>query len=69
MHAKKILPFLANTIPKLPITGTLMSKAYEKAKVIVREHVNAHSDDVLIFCGSGMTGAVNKLQRILGWRG
>jgi selenocysteine lyase/cysteine desulfurase len=26
------------------------------------------ADDVLLFCGSGMTAAVNKLQRILGLR-
>jgi selenocysteine lyase/cysteine desulfurase len=45
-----------------------MSKAYEKAKLIIKKHVNAGDDDVLVFCGSGMTSAVNKLQRILGMR-
>jgi len=64
----KILPFLANTHTETTITGTLMSSAYEEAKCIVKAHVNGNSDDVLIFCGSGMTGAVNKLQRILGLR-
>jgi selenocysteine lyase/cysteine desulfurase len=42
--------------------------AYEKAKQIIKKHVNAGADDVLIFAGSGMTGAVNKLQRLLGLR-
>ena len=65
---KEIMPFLANTHTETTITGTLMSKAYETAKVIVKEHVHANSDDALVFCGSGMTGAVNKLQRILGLR-
>ena len=65
---KEIMPFVANTHTETTITGTLMSKAYEEAKVIVKEHVHANSDDVLVFCGSGMTGAVNKLQRILGLR-
>lgn len=65
---KEIMPFVANTHTGTTITGTLMSRAYEEAKVIVKEHVNAGADDVLIFCGSGMTGAVNKLQRILGLR-
>jgi len=64
----KIMPFLANTHTETTVTGTLMSKAYEEAKVIIKQHVNANSDDVLIFCGSGMTDAVNKLQRILGMR-
>src|SRR6476620_1932791 len=65
---KEMMPFVANTHTETTITGTLMSKAYEKAKLIIKQHVNANNDDVLIFCGSGMTGAVNKLQRILGMR-
>ncbi|MDP4261399.1 MAG: aminotransferase class V-fold PLP-dependent enzyme [Bacteroidota bacterium] len=65
---KEIMPFLGNTHTETTVTGTLMSKAYEKAKAIIKQHVHANSDDVLIFCGSGMTGAVNKLQRILGLR-
>ena len=65
---KEIMPFLGNTHTETTITGTLMSKAYEEAKGIVKKHVNANNDDVLIFCGTGMTGAVNKLQRILGLR-
>ncbi len=65
---REIMPFLANTHTGATITGTLMSKAYDKAKTIVKEHVHANNNDALIFCGSGMTGAVNKLQRILGMR-
>lgn len=64
----EILPFVANTHTETTVTGALMSGAYQEAKSIVKTHVNAGSDDVLIFCGSGMTGAVNKLQRILGLR-
>ena len=65
---KEIMPFMANTHTGSTITGTLMSKAYAKAKVIIKGHVNANSNDVLLFCGSGTTTAVNKLQRILGMR-
>jgi selenocysteine lyase/cysteine desulfurase len=65
---KEIMPFLANTHTETTITGTLMSTAYQEAKVIVKQHVNANADDALVFCGSGMTGAVNKLQRIMGLR-
>ncbi len=63
-----IMPFLGNTHTEATITGTRMSKAYEQAKCIIKEHVHANGDDVLIFCGSGTTAAVNKLQRILGMR-
>ena len=64
----QILPFMANTHTGSTITGSQMTAAYEEAKAIVKKHVHARLDDVLIFCGSGMTGAVNKLQRILGLR-
>lgn len=65
---QEIMPFLGNTHTTATVTGALMSEAYEAAKVIIKEHVGANNSDLLIFCGSGMTGAVNKLQRILGLR-
>src|SRR5664280_715849 len=61
---KEIMPFVANTHTETTITGNLMSKAYEAAKVIIKDHVHATGDDALVFCGSGTTGAVNKLQNI-----
>ena len=65
---QQIMPFLANTHTETTLTGRLMSQAYEQAKEIIKHHVQANEDDVLIFCGSGTTAAVNKLQRILGLR-
>ncbi|UPK69826.1 aminotransferase class V-fold PLP-dependent enzyme [Chitinophaga filiformis] len=65
---REILPFVGNTHTGTTVTGSSMSKAYEEAKRIIKKHVNAGSDDVLIFCGSGMTAAVHKLQRIMGMR-
>lgn len=65
---EEILPFFANTHSRSTITGQRMSGAYEQARTVVREHVNAREDDSLIFCGSGMTAAVNKLQRMMGLR-
>ncbi len=64
----EIMPLLANTHTETTVTGTAMTHAYEQAKHIVKQHVHAGPDDVLIFAGSGMTGAVNKLQRLLGLR-
>jgi len=43
-----------------------MTIAYHNAKDIIKNHFNASKDDVLISTGSGMTGVVNKFQRILG---
>ena len=65
---KEILPFAGNTHTTASHNGHLMSNAYDQAKKIIKEHVHADAGDALIFCGSGMTHAVNKLQRILGLR-
>lgn len=64
----EIMPLIANTHTETTVTGTAMTRAYEQAKHIIKAHVQAGPDDVLIFAGSGMTGAVNKLQRLLGLR-
>lgn len=61
-------PFLGNTHTETSITGSSMTKAYHEARRIIKEHVGALPEDVLIPTGSGMTGAVNKFQRILGFR-
>ena len=66
--ANEIMPLLGNTHTETTITGTAMTRAYETAKRVIKKHVNASGDDVLIFAGSGMTGAINKLQRLLGLR-
>ncbi|MCL5129834.1 aminotransferase class V-fold PLP-dependent enzyme [Algibacter sp. L4_22] len=59
-------PYVANTHTETSITGSVMTHAYHKARAIIKEHVNASKDDVLITVGTGMTGAINKFQRILG---
>ncbi len=59
-------PFVANTHTETSVTGTAMTKAYHQARNIIKKHVNANENDVLITCESGMTGAINKFQRILG---
>lgn len=59
-------PFVANTHTDTNVTGSSMTAAYHHAKEIVKKHVHASKDDVLIFSGTGMTGVVNKLQRMLG---
>jgi selenocysteine lyase/cysteine desulfurase len=59
-------PFVANTHTETTASGTAMTKAYHKAKHIIKEHVNASEDDILIVSGNGMTSVVNKFQRILG---
>jgi selenocysteine lyase/cysteine desulfurase len=59
-------PFVANTHTETTVSGTAMTKAYHHARNIIKKHVNANKNDVLITDGTGMTGVVNKFQRILG---
>ncbi|MBK7103779.1 MAG: aminotransferase class V-fold PLP-dependent enzyme [Ignavibacteriae bacterium] len=61
-------PFVGNTHSESSITGTLMTNSYHKAQQIIKRHVNADKNDVIISAGFGMTAVVNKLQRILGLR-
>ncbi|MGV9004048.1 aminotransferase class V-fold PLP-dependent enzyme [Flavobacterium sp.] len=61
-------PFVANTHTETTISGTAMTMAYHEARNIIKRHVNANENDVLITDGTGMTGVVNKLQRIMGLR-
>ena len=59
-------PFVANTHTETSTSGAAMTLAYHEARKIIKRHVNANENDVLITEGSGMTGVVNKFQRILG---
>jgi len=59
-------PMVGNTHSEASETGTLMTKAYHLAHRIIKDHVNAGKDDVIITAATGMTGVICKLQRILG---
>ena len=61
-------PFVGNTHSEESITGTSMTLAYHHSHDIIKQHVNANKDDVIVTAGAGMTGMVNKFQRILGLR-
>jgi len=59
-------PYVGNTHTETSETGTMMTKAYHLAHELIKQHVNAGTNDVIITFGFGMTAVVNKLQRILG---
>ncbi len=60
--------FIGNTHTETNVTGSSMTLSYLKAKNIIRQHVNADENDAVIATGSGMTGAMLKLQRMLGFK-
>ncbi len=61
-------PMVANTHSEASDTGKAMTLAYHKAHEVIKKHVNANDGDAIITVGSGMTGALAKLYRILGLR-
>ncbi len=61
-------PLVGNTHSESSTTGVAMTRAYQHAQAILKRHVHAGPDDVIITQGSGMTAVVNKLQRMLGLR-
>lgn len=66
--ANAIGPFVGNTHSESSVTGTSMTRAYHEARRVIKRHVGAGPEDMIIAAGSGMTGVINKLQRILGLR-
>uniref|UniRef100_UPI00406C2AE6 aminotransferase class V-fold PLP-dependent enzyme n=1 Tax=Paenibacillus sp. FSL R7-0345 TaxID=2954535 RepID=UPI00406C2AE6 len=59
-------PYVSNPHTDSNSTGLTMTLAYNEARRIIRQHVHAGPRDVLLFCGNGTTGAINKLQRLIG---
>ena len=64
----EVLPRYANTHTESSGTGLQTTRLREDARAIIHESVGAGPDDVVIFTGSGCTGAINKLVGILGLR-
>jgi selenocysteine lyase/cysteine desulfurase len=60
-----VLPRYANTHTESSGTGLQTGRLREDARRIIRDAVCGTADDLVIFCGSGATAAVNKLIGIL----
>lgn len=63
-----VMPLYANTHTESSGTGLQTTRFRDEARNIIKECVGATGDHVVLFCGSGMTGAVDKLINILGIR-
>jgi selenocysteine lyase/cysteine desulfurase len=63
---EEILPLVANTHTETSTTGMAMTHAYHSAQQLIKDHVNAGEDDIILTSCSGMTGLINKFQRMLG---
>ena len=64
----EVLPRYANTHSESSGTGLQTTRFREDARAIIAEAVGAGDESVVIFCGSGSTGAIDKLVSIMGLR-
>ncbi|WP_338865215.1 aminotransferase class V-fold PLP-dependent enzyme [Myxococcus stipitatus] len=63
-----VLPLYANTHSETSGTGAQTTRFREDARDVIHQAVGGGPDDVVLFCGSGATGAVCKLIDILNLR-
>lgn len=64
----EVMPRYANTHTEASGTGLQTTRLREDAREIIRKSVGANSNDVVIFAGSGATGAIDKLIGVLNIR-
>ena len=59
----QVLPLYANTHTESSGTGLATTRLREDARRIIRHAVGGADDDLVIFCGSGATGAIEQAHR------
>jgi len=64
----QVLPLYANTHTESSGTGLQTTRFREEARSIIRRCVHANEEHAVVFCGSGSTGAIDLLVRVLGIR-
>jgi CRP-like cAMP-binding protein len=64
----EVLPLYANTHTESSATGLQTTRLREDARRVIHRSVGGSEDDTVLFCGSGATGAIDKLVQILGLR-
>ena len=64
----EVLPSYANTHTESSGTGLQTTRLREQARQIIHEAVRGDDDTVVVFAGSGSTGAIAKLIGVLGLR-
>jgi len=64
----EVLPRYANTHSESSGTGLQTTRLREDARMVIREAVGGGDETAVLFCGSGSTGAIDKMVGILGLR-
>lgn len=61
----RVLPLYANTHTEASATGLHTTALREDARRVIHRAVGGGDDDVVVFCGSGSTAAIDTLIRVL----
>src|SRR5262249_21876108 len=62
---ERVLPLYANAHTEASATGLHTTALREDARRVIHEAVGGGPDDVVLFCGSGSTAAINMFVRVL----
>ena len=62
---ERVLPFYANTHTEASATGLHTTALREDARRVIHHAVDGGPDDLVLFCGSGSTAAIDTLIRVL----
>src|SRR3954454_3426696 len=62
---QQVLTMYANTHTEASATGRRTTALREQARAVIHDAVGAGDEDAVIFCGSGATGAIDKLLRVI----
>lgn len=62
---RSVMPLYANTHTEASGSGRQTSQLRAEARAIIHQAVGARDEDVVLFCGAGATGAIDKLITVL----
>jgi selenocysteine lyase/cysteine desulfurase len=62
---RRVLPLYGNTHTEASATGMHTTALREDARRVIHRAVNGGEDDVVLFCGSGSTAAIDRFVRVL----
>ncbi|KAJ4766380.1 hypothetical protein LUZ62_076755 [Rhynchospora pubera] len=63
---QEVLPFYGNTHTDDSYVGDKTTSIVHRASSYIKRCMGAGPDDVLLFCGSGSSGAIKRLQEVMG---
>eukprot|EP01095_Lingulamoeba_sp_RSL-Kostka_P017249 TRINITY_DN8856_c2_g1_i1.p1 TRINITY_DN8856_c2_g1~~TRINITY_DN8856_c2_g1_i1.p1 ORF type:complete len:1221 (+),score=453.67 TRINITY_DN8856_c2_g1_i1:204-3866(+) len=62
---REVLPFYGNVHTTTSVTGRQSTLYRHESRDLIKRYLNGAEEDVLLFCGSGATTAINKLIGVL----